>query len=36
MDDDDMPEMNEDHVHGANCNHEDKKSSLDDLDEEAK
>jgi hypothetical protein len=31
-----MPEMKEPHVHGENCNHDqEKKTSLDDLDEEA-
>ncbi len=36
-DEDDLPEMNEEHVHGDNCNHDNEghKASLDDLDEEA-
>lgn len=35
-DEDDVPDMKDEHVHGENCNHEhEKKSSLDDLDEEA-
>jgi hypothetical protein len=35
-DEDDMPEMPEEHVHGENCNHDNEpKANLDDLDVEA-
>jgi prostaglandin-E synthase len=35
-DEDDLPDADEeDHVHGENCNHDQKKANLDDLDQEA-